>query len=135
MIGMEPKTEVKKEGKIDKKEGIFSNVLNIIQKEQRLFWLSMLGFLVLYSFLFGLWAVPLLELGIVRTAPVVFLDYLFLLSVSLLASILVVLWKYEKKQQLASPSQVGGTAGVFSVFFSAICPASQSIGIMALGPT
>ncbi len=129
MIGMEQKNEGKKEA------GLFANTLEVVQKEQRLFWLSALAFLILYSFLFGLWRIPLIDFGLNRMDAITFLDYLFLLALSILAAIFVTLWRYEHREKISSHSGVGGVAGASTALFSAICPACQGIAVIGLGTT
>ena len=106
------------------------------QKEsKKIFLVSALIFLVVYSFLYGFWKIPFIEFGINRLSGIGFFDYLFVIAVSVLTSIFISLFLYERKSKLASASSIGGIGGGFAGFVGAICPVCQSVGIVAFGST
>jgi len=126
MIGIDNKM-VKKKHKNE-----FSTLIDILKLEKikKVFFISTVLSLIVYSFLYGIWKIPFLNLGINRTSEIVMNDYLFLILISVLLSLLIALIYYEKKNALVLASS-GGFIGLLS----AICPVCQSIGIVAFGST
>ncbi|PIN81883.1 hypothetical protein COV11_00825 [Candidatus Woesearchaeota archaeon CG10_big_fil_rev_8_21_14_0_10_30_7] len=110
----------------------FSTLIDILKLEKikKVFFISTVLSLIVYSFLYGIWKIPFLNLGINRTSEIVMNDYLFLILISVLLSLLIALIYYEKKNALVLASS-GGFIGLLS----AICPVCQSIGIVAFGST
>jgi len=123
-------------GKAKKKNLLSTSLKALKQKEsKKILLISIMASLVAYSFLYGIWRIPIVDFGINRTAPIVFYDYLFVIAVSLLVSIFLALFLYERREKIASASSVGGVGGGFAGFFAAVCPACQSIGLVAFGST
>ncbi len=114
---------------------LWKNTLSILQQQRRLFWGSAIGFFILYTFLFGIWKIPLLGLGINRTSAVTLADYLFILLITVLISSFIVLWKQERQEKVVSSSKWGAVGGGFSAFLAGICPVCQSLAFVAFGGT
>lgn len=138
------KSEIKSSEKLTKEhstkaapEGMLTHTINILKHPRYLktFVVSALAFGILYSFLYGLWILPVIEFGINRFSAVGITDYAYLLLISIMAGMMFALFKYEKIQSIKSGSKAGmggtGLAGIIS----AICPACQGISIVALGST
>ena len=123
--------------KEEKKENILSNTINILKQEEskKILLIAITIFLVVYSFLYGLWRIPVVDFGINRESSIGFFDYLFVIAVSVLTSIFLSLFLYEGRNKLASASSIGGVGGGFAGIVGAICPVCQSIGIVAFGST
>jgi len=119
----------------EKKEGLFEYNYNIIKKDKKFLFILFAALFVVYSFLFGLWKIPVLGFGINRLSAVGFLDYLFLFGTSSLIAIFVVLWRHERKSQVQSLATVGVAGGGLAALLAGICPVCQSIGLVALGTT
>ncbi len=126
MIGLEEQKEEK---------SLLSNTLGIINGNRSSFLFWSLGLFILYTFLFGLWKIPLVGLGINRMSAVTSTDYLFIIVITALAATFIVLWKHERAQKVASSSQWGAVGGGFSAFLAGICPVCQSLGLLAFGTT
>jgi len=120
-----------------KKENLLSTSFKILkQKESKKFFLtSAIISLIAYSFLYGMWRIPVIDFGINRTTPIAYYDYLFVIAVSLLISIFLALFLYERREKIASKPSVGGIGGGFAGFFAAVCPTCQSVGLVAFGST
>ena len=133
--------EVKSEAKIEIKKGtnsisesMLSTSINILKDEENKITLfrALIIFLVVYSFLYGFWKIPIIDFGINRTSPIGAFDYLFVIAVAVLTSIFLSLFLYERRNKLAlasslaSESSIGGVAGGFAGFVGAICPVCQS---------
>ncbi|MEK6876197.1 MAG: hypothetical protein AABX63_02205, partial [Nanoarchaeota archaeon] len=120
-----------------KKESMLSTSINILKEKENIktLLLSAAIFLVAYTFLYGFWRIPIIDFGINRTSPIGIYDYLFVIAVSVLTSIFLSLFLYERRNKLASASSIGGIGGGFAGFVGAICPVCQSLGIVAFGST
>ncbi len=121
----------------NKKETILSTSIGILKQKEskKALLISLTAFLVGYSFLYGFWKIPFIEFGINRTSPIGIYDYLFVIAVSVLTSIFLSLFLYERRNKLASASSIGGIGGGFAGIVGAICPVCQSLGIVAFGST
>ncbi len=119
-----------------KKEGFWKHNWSIIKFNKKFFLLLFAGLIVLYSFLYGLWKIPFIEFGIYRDSAVGISDYLFIFGISVFVSLFFTLWRHEKKQKTAnSELAVGVTGGGVAGLVAGICPACQSVGLVALGTT
>ena len=131
------KLEVKHDKALKEEKNILLTTVNILKqkKSKKILLMSMAIFLVVYSFLYGFWKIPFIEFGINRLSGIGFFDYLFVIAVSVLISVFLSLFLYERRNKLASVSSMGGVGGGFAGFVGAICPVCQSIGIVAFGST
>ncbi|MBS3079983.1 hypothetical protein J4221_00770 [Candidatus Pacearchaeota archaeon] len=120
---------------LEKKESLFEYNYNIIKKDKKFLFILFIGLFVVYSFLFGLWKIPIVNFGINRLSAVGMWDYLFLSGTSALISVFVVLWRHERKSQVQSLATVGVAGGGLAAFLAGICPVCQSIGLVAFGTT
>ena len=63
-------------------------------------------------------------------------DYLFIFVVSVLISLFVTLWRYERKKHITNSNLTVGTAGGgIGALIAGVCPACQSLGLLAFGTT
>ncbi len=91
-------------------------------------------FAIVYSFLYGLWRIPVIDFGINRMSEVGLIDYMYLFLISILTATILSLSKFEKTQNIKS-SKVEGSGSVLAAIFAGICPVCQGIQILALGST
>lgn len=87
-----------------------------------------------YTFLYGLWRIPVIGFGIDRMSAVGVLDYAYLFLIALLTGGLFALFRSGKTQNIAS-SKIAAGGGFVSAIFAGVCPACQGIQILALGST
>ncbi|MEK6873004.1 MAG: hypothetical protein AABW90_03250 [Nanoarchaeota archaeon] len=139
--------EIKKKTRTNKKdshkkslkqenEGFLKHSFGIIKNDKKFFLWLFVGFLVVYSFLYGLWKIPFIGFGINRMSSVGLVDYFFILGVSAFVSLLFTLVSYERNQYHTNSNKVlGTTGGGFAAFVAGICPACQGIALVALGST
>ncbi len=121
--------------KSQKKDTLLSHTVSVLVENKLRILITMGIFAIIYTFLYGLWKIPIIQFGINRTSEVGFVNYLFVFVISILMSVFIVLWKHERKHKITSASSVGSTGGGFAGVVSAICPVCQSIGIVGLGST
>ena len=118
-------------------KGIFSYNLSILKEskyKQTAIGAALL-FLVLFSFLYGLFKIPVIDFGIVRMTPVSFYDLNYIFLTSVLMGGLVALLRYKTSAVPLSAKGSSGTSGLFAGFISAVCPVCQTLSIAALGST
>lgn len=127
MIGLDEKKEETKT--------LFSHTFGIVNSNRSSFLFWSLGLFIIYTFLFGIWKIPLVGFGINRMSAVGLTDYLFIILIALLASMFIVLWKQERKEKILSSSKWGAVGGGFSAFLAGVCPVCQSLGLLAFGTT
>ncbi len=123
----------------NKKSTLFSIIFSIIKtalkKNKKFLFISGFVLFVMYTFLYGIWKIPLIGLGINRLSPVTFTDYVFLFIITGLTASFITLWRYERKQHFSSNSKMGGIGGSLAGIISGVCPVCQSIGFVAFGTT
>lgn len=124
-----------KKKSIEKKGGLLKYNYNILKQDKKFLFFLFAGFFILYSFLDGLWKIPLINFGINRTLAVGIWDYLFIFGASALLSLFIGLWRYERKGHIQSNKIVGVFGGGMTGVLAGICPACQSIGLVAFGAT
>src|SRR3989344_8000766 len=92
--------------KEEKKENILSNTINIPKQEEskKICLIAITIFLVIYSFLYGLWRIPIVDFGINRESSIGFFDYLFVIAVSALISVFLALFLHERRNKIVSAS-------------------------------
>ncbi|MEK6922222.1 MAG: hypothetical protein AABX08_00295 [Nanoarchaeota archaeon] len=119
----------------EKKENVFSTIFNILKQGKKNFFILLIISLLFYSFLYGLWKIPIVNFGINRLSNIGISDYLFVFVISLLISFFFSLFLYERKEKLRSESYFGGFSGGFVALISGVCPVCQSIALVAFGST
>lgn len=116
-------------------ESFVRNISNIIKEYKKSLLLAFLGLLVIYSFLYGIWRIPIIDFGINRTSEITIIDYLFIIVIALLSALFIVFLRYEKYSKFSAHSTTGaGGIGVAGIVSTA-CPACQSIAVVGLGST
>ncbi|MBI2208640.1 hypothetical protein HYU50_04025 [Candidatus Woesearchaeota archaeon] len=122
---------------MEKKHNLLTTALDILRQKEskKIFLVSLLISLIGYTFLYGFWRIPIIDFGINRLSEIGFFDYLFVIAVSILISLFIAMFLYEKRSKLASAASFGTASGSFAGIVGAICPVCQSIGIVAFGST
>jgi len=118
----------------EKSGGFVKNIFNIIKEHKIRFIISSLISLVVYSFLYGFWKIPIIKFGINRMSEIGLIDYLFVIVISILISLFIVLFLYEKRM-INSSSSFSAVGGGFAGLIAGICPVCQGIVVVALGST
>ena len=126
VIGLEQQKEEK---------SLLTHTFSILNSSRSSFLFWSLGLLIFYTFLFGLWKIPLVGFGINRMSAVTITDYLFIILITGLAATFIILWKHERAQNVSTSSKWGALGGGFSAFLAGICPVCQSLGLLAFGTT
>ena len=121
----------KPEAKIGK---VFENTAGIIKDNIKTFLASVAILGILFTFLYGLWKIPIIDFGFHRMAEIGIVDILYIIAITAMAGILMVLMRQKIRLDPKS-SKLGGTGGLFVGFVSAVCPVCQGITIAALGGT
>ncbi|MBI3412897.1 MAG: hypothetical protein HY051_02340, partial [Candidatus Aenigmarchaeota archaeon] len=89
---------------------------------------------VFFSFLYGMFRVPVFDIGIVRMSPITFLDIAYIILASALMGTLIALLRY--KMSIASAGSKGTAIGGSALgFFGAVCPVCQTLSLAAFGST
>lgn len=119
----------------EKEEGLLKHNYNLVKHNKKFLFLLLMGLFIVYSFLYGLWKIPLIDFGINRSSEVEIWDYIFLFGTSALISLFVVLWRHERKSKIKSLNSIGVAGGGSAALLAGICPVCQSIGLVAFGTT
>ncbi len=113
------------------------NMFSIITTSRygKIFLVSFVLLFVVYTFLYGIWRIPLVEFGINRSSEVGYIDYTYIVSIASLSSLLITMIKYERTEKLQSGAKFASIGGAVAGVVSAICPTCQGIAILAFGGT
>lgn len=137
----EPVPEEEREEKVSGKPAdsgnIISHTVGIIKQPYyaKTFAISALLFGILYTFLYGLWKIPVIDFGFDRFSAVGILDYTYLIIIAVVTGVMFALFKFERVQHVKSGSKAGLGGSGLAGFVSAICPVCQGITITAFGGT
>ncbi len=111
---------------------MLSNAFKVIaNKNLGFFMASLVGFGLIYMLLYGIFTIPILEIGFFKdTTPTAF-DYFYILSSSVLSASIITLTKYslQRKSISRGVSIFGISAGMFGV----ICPVCLGVNFLVLG--
>ncbi|MBI2543276.1 MAG: hypothetical protein HYW24_03760 [Candidatus Aenigmarchaeota archaeon] len=111
---------------------VVSSIFTVITHKNLKFFLStFIGFSLLFMFFYGVFTIPILEIGFFKdVGPNVF-DYFYMFSSALLSAVIVTLTKYsmQNKAFTRGASFFGISAGVFGT----ICPVCLGVNFLVLG--
>ncbi len=111
---------------------VVSNTFTVVAKRNLLFFLSSLAvFVLLYMLFYGIFTVPILEIGFFKdTSPTMF-DYFYIVYAAVASSLIVTLTKYSLQNKVFTRgvSFFGISAGLIG----AICPVCLGVNILVLG--
>lgn len=113
----------------------YTTGLIIQPRYAKTFAISAILFGILYTFLYGLWKIPVVDFGINRFSAVGILDYTYLLLIIVFTGLMCVLFRYERNQAIKSGSKLSGGGSLLAGVVSTICPVCQGVSIAALGGT
>ncbi len=118
-------------------QGIVLHTLEILKQNFSVLAVSFFVSMLFFTFFYGFWSIPLLNIGISRMSSVTATDYLFIFFASVLFGGIVSLIAYERKDRIktGAASGVGVVGGAVAGFFGAVCPVCQGIVILAFGAT
>lgn len=128
-------TMVSRRGGAAESDSLFTTIRDMLKEHKGFFFKMVFILFVVYTFLYGMWKIPLLGFGINRLSRVTFADYVFVVTITALAALFITFWRYERKHHLSSNSRGGVVGGSAAGIISTICPVCQSIGIVGLGTT
>ncbi len=112
--------------------GIISNTFTVVTRRNLTFFIaSLIGFSLLYLFFYGVFTIPILEIGFFKDAKPSAFDYFYMLSSSLLSALIVTLTKYSIQNKIVTrgTSFLGVSAGAFG----AVCSVCLSVNFLVLG--
>lgn len=120
-----------------KPDNVITHTLGIVKQPlyTKTFLTIFISFGILYSFLYGLWKIPVIEFGFNRFSAIGILDYAYILLISTFTGLIFSLMKYEKNKRVNLDSKLAGGGGALAGIVSAMCPVCQGITITALGST
>ena len=113
---------------------VFSNSAKIIRENLKGFALLAIIFGAIFSFLYGAWRLPVIDLGFNRMSEANFIDYAYIFAVTVMSAALMTLMSHKVKLS-SSSKKIGGAGGIFAAFVAASCPACQGVTLAALGTT
>ncbi len=93
---------------------------------------SFLLSMVFFSFLYGLFKIPLFNVGIIRMNPINFTDVFYIVLPSLILGLLIPLLKY-KTHMIPTSSGVSGSSGLFTGIIGTVCPVCQALTVIGFG--
>ncbi|MBI1978683.1 MAG: hypothetical protein HYS62_01320 [Candidatus Aenigmarchaeota archaeon] len=109
-----------------------SNTFTVVARKNLAFFLiSLIAFTLLYLFFYGVFTIPVLEIGFFKDVKPGAFDYFYIFSSSLLSALIVTLTKYSitNKVLTRGTSIFGISAGVFG----AICPVCLGVNFLVFG--
>ncbi len=91
--------------------------------------------LVLFSFLYGMFRIPVIDFGIVRMTPIQISDIIYIFVTASLLGVLVALLKYKTEAVPLRAKGSSSMSGFLAGFISAVCPVCQTLSVAAFGAT
>ncbi|MBI2076370.1 MAG: hypothetical protein HYT72_03935 [Candidatus Aenigmarchaeota archaeon] len=110
---------------------IVSNLAAVLRKNLAFFAISLLAFALLYSFFYGIFTIPVLEIGFFKDVKPGVLDYSYIVLSSLISATIVTLTKYSAKNKMATRG--AASLGIASGAFATICPVCLGINFLVFG--
>ncbi len=111
---------------------IISNTFTVVARKNLTFFIAALvGFVLLYSFFYGIYTIPIIELGFFKDVKPGVVDYLYITSASLLSALIVTLTRYSLKNK----SLTRGTSfsGILAGSAATICPVCLGVNFLVFG--
>ncbi len=113
------------------KDLISNTVELVLRKNLAFFAVLVLAFSLLYSFFYGIFAIPVLEIGFFKDAKPGVLDYLYIASASLMSAFIITLTNYSTRSKMHSRG--AASVGVATGSFAAVCPVCLGVNFLVLG--
>ncbi len=111
---------------------IISNTFTVVARKNLTFFIvSLIAFSFLYLFFYGVFTIPVIEIGFFKDIKPGAFDYFYVFSSSLLSALIVTLTKYsiQKRALTRGVSFFGISAGLFGV----VCPVCLGVNFLVLG--
>ncbi len=117
-----------------KKSALFNAAKTVLNRSNRLFFAAaLIAFLLLFGFFYGVYRIPVVELGFIKTMPNGFLDYGYIMLASILSATGVTLMKMEKGAKSINSSAPFAGIGILGGSFGAVCPACLGVNALVFG--
>lgn len=111
---------------------VISNTFTVVTRKNLAFFIiALMGFGLLYLFFYGVFTIPVLEIGFFKDAKPVAFDYFYIAISSLFSALIVTLTKYsvQNKSLTRGTSFFGMSAGLFGV----VCPVCLGVNFLVVG--
>ncbi|MBU5537394.1 MAG: hypothetical protein QXP82_02590 [Candidatus Aenigmatarchaeota archaeon] len=111
---------------------VISNTFTVVARRNLIFFItSLITFSLLYLFFYGVFTVPILEIGFFKDVKPDAFDYFYIFSSSILSALIVTLTKYsiQKKALTRGLAFFGVSTGLFG----AICPVCLGVNFLVFG--
>ncbi len=106
----------------------------VLNRGNRLFFLSALAaFLLLFGFFYGVYIMPVIELGFIKEEPNGFLEYGYVALASIFSAIIVTLLKSAGAAKSINSSAPFAGIGVLGGSFGAVCPVCLGVNALVFG--
>lgn len=117
-----------------KKGVLFNAAKTVLNSGNRLFFASaLIAFLLLFGFFYGVYTMPVIELGFIKEEANGFLDYGYIMLASVLSATIVTLTKSAGAAKSINSSAPFAGIGVLGGAFGAVCPACLGINALVFG--
>ncbi len=117
-----------------KKGALFNAAKTVLNSGNRVFFaVATAAFLLLFGFFYGVYTMPVIELGFIKTEPNGFLDYGYMILASILSATIVTLAKSARAAKRINRSTPLAGIGVIGGAFGAVCPACLGINVLLFG--
>jgi hypothetical protein len=106
------------------------NATGIVIQRKMFFIIALFFFGALFSFFYGVYIIPFLEIGFIKMTPNGPLDYVYVVVASFLSALIVTLFRHSLSNRATSgASGVGMVGGAFG----AVCPSCLGINAVVFG--
>ncbi len=117
-----------------KRSILFNAAKTVLNRGNRLFFASaLIAFLLLFGFFYGVYTMPVIELGFIKEEPNGFLEYGYIVLASILSATIVTLLKMGKGAKSINSSAPLAGIGILGGSFGAVCPACLGINVLLFG--
>lgn len=96
----------------------------------KVFAISVIGLAVLYSFFYGLFTIPFLEIGFFKMQPFGLWDAVYVITAVVLSGLVITLLRHSRKTKGGKGMFAGGLVGAG---FGVVCPVCLGVNILILG--
>ncbi len=117
-----------------KKGVLFNAAKTVLNSCNRLFFASaLIAFLLLFGFFYGVYTMPVMELGFIKTEPNGLLEYGYIVLASILSATMATLLKRARAAKSINSSAPLAGIGVLGGSFGAVCPACLGVNALLFG--
>ncbi len=117
-----------------KKGALFIAAKTVLNSSNRLFFaLALIAFLLLFGFFYGVYTMPVMGLGFIKSEPNGLLDYGYIILASVLSATMITLLKRTGAAKSINRSAPFAGIGVLGGSFGAVCPACLGVNALLFG--